>query len=203
MWPVHEVNNLFTANNNLESVDVLAELRKISQAFCSYDRQAIVHFQNLRPHELRLKHDAVPSSMSIASSTLHFALHPLFTSKIDSILGDHSVEIAADIIQLVANAALAKINIFMQTKRDAKIISIWLTAEQVLEAGAVWAVYLIILRRTQTFQGGLASIGTSAAMNPLTKCSALLSSFAERWKEGTIYVEVWENFLSLLWGVIE
>lgn len=103
----------------------------------------------------------------------------------------------------MAESASTVLDIYFQQNRDHKLTSIWLSAERALEAGAVWGAYIIILGRSQTTSDGLFSISTSRVMGPLQKCSTLLASFAERWTDGSIYLEVWETFLSLLWDVLD
>jgi hypothetical protein len=111
--------------------------------------------------------------------------------------------ISPELLKIVAESASTVLDIYFQQNRDHKLTSIWLSAERALEAGAVWGAYIIILGRSQTTSDGLFSISTSRVMGPLQKCSTLLASFAERWTDGSIYLEVWETFLSLLWDVLD
>jgi hypothetical protein len=81
------------------------------------------------------------------------------------------------------------------------MISVWMVAERVLEAGAVWGLYLITIKHRSP-ESNYAGMGMASALKPLQSCSTLLASFAERWKEGSVYVDIWETYLAFLWTII-
>lgn len=160
------------------------------------------YFEDLIPNELKV----LPGEFDInpSSATLYLALHPLFTSADSDIFSNLSLDgHSSELLRIIADSASTIIDGFVQMNKDHKILSIWRGVERILEAGAVWGIYLITLQRTKSVSGKDHRILTSSAMGPLLKCSTLLASFAERWKDGLIYAQIWETFLSLLLGALE
>ena len=191
-----------TAYPREDSLTVYKLLRQIAQGFTLTPIPHHAYFENLIPRHLRVA--STDTVIGIQSAMLYVSLHPLFTASPSDIFSESPLDqSSSDLLKVVADSASAILDFYFQQSRGFKLISIWMSIERVLEAGAMWGTYLIVLRRTQTTSGGLSSIGTSRAMGPLQKCSALLASFAERWKEGSTYFEVWETFLSVLWNVLE
>jgi hypothetical protein len=163
----------------------------------------------LVPSQYRSVLEDSGAGLDIASAKVYLALHPLFTSRPEIISLFSSTErpiLCLDkpyvkLINTIARSAALIIETFAQSNKDLKIISLWVAAERILEAGVVWATYLTIVH-TQILDGGLSGLGWSTAMAPLHKCTSLLTSIAQRWRGGTIYPEVWDTFLSLFWGIL-
>jgi hypothetical protein len=177
-------------------------LRQIIHGFTITPVPHQTYFENIIPRHLQVA--STDTDIGIQSAMLYVSLHPLFTTSPAEIFSERSLDrISPELLKIVADSASTVLDIYFQQNRDHKLTSIWLSAERVLEAGAVWGAYIIILGRSQTMSDGLFSISTSRVMGPLQKCSTLLVSFAERWTDGSIYLEVWETFLSLLWDVLD
>lgn len=99
-------------------------------------------------------------------------------------------------------SASALIDHFTVLNNEGKVLSLWLTAGRTLEAGVVWAFYLLRQRTvSSTGQGGGSRV-SGEAMNPLLKVSALLASFAARWSAGMAYADAWQTLVDLLWGML-
>jgi hypothetical protein len=160
------------------------------------------YFENLIPWHLQIA--STDKVIGIQSAMIYISLHPLFTASPAAIFsGRPSDQIPSELLKIVADSSRTILDAYFQRNREHKLTSIWLSAERVLEAGAVWGAYVIFLKRSQTTSDGLFSISTNCVMDPIQKCSTLLASFAERWTEGSVYLEVWETFLSLLWDVLD
>lgn len=92
---------------------------------------------------------------------------------------------------------------FTKLNQRQMIISLWMAAERVLEAGAVWAAYLMHQRRVSgRGPQGVAAMATDLAFAPIVKVSSLLASFAARWRPGSTYVDNWETLVELLWKMV-
>ncbi|RDL41627.1 uncharacterized protein BP5553_01606 [Venustampulla echinocandica] len=179
-------------------------IRNITESFCTTPLPQQEHFESLIPSDLRASISQAGADITLPAAVIYLTLHPLFTSKGTEIFSDYPLPTTAiNLLHTIGRSARKIIDEYFQSSKVNKIISIWMAAERVLEAGAVWATYLIIMKRKQSSTGGLSNIGMNHVMRTLTRCSTLLVSFAERWKEGLVYVEIWEIFLSLLWGVLE
>lgn len=204
VWSGTNFTNLSTPHRTVESVVLYNRIRYITETLCISPLPPQERFESLIPSNLQISAGSAKSIISTQSAEVYIALHPLFTSRGLEIFSDYPLQQAAmNLLHIIGNSACTIIGGYAQRWKQSKIISIWMAAERVLEAGAVWATYLMIMRRKQTSSGGLSSIGMKAVMKTLTSCSALLVGFAERWKEGAVYVEIWEIFLSLLWGILE
>lgn len=95
------------------------------------------------------------------------------------------------------------IDYFVQLDKSHKIISIWMAAERVFEAGVIWVAYLSRQRNvTPMREDHITSIGTNIAASPILKVSTLLASIAARWKRGLVYVNTWETLVQLLWNIL-
>lgn len=176
-------------------------LLRIAQGFAATPRPSQEYFEKLIPSELKVLTGDMHVSPS--SATLYLALHPLFTSSLSEIFSTDTLnESSLDLLRIVADSASTIIDGFVQLDKDHKIISIWRSAERVLEAGAVWATYVIKLR-LMAIPSTRSQIRESSAMSPLLKCNTLLTSFAQRWKVGSIYAQIWETFLLMIWGILE
>lgn len=144
--------------------------------------------------------------INASSAIVYVALHPLFTSCTTAMFSSTPLdENAAELLRIIAESASTIIDGFVKLNKEHQVLSIWHSAERVLQAGAVWATYLISLRCTQSHHRSdvLSQTRTKSSITPLLKCTKLLVSFAERWKDGVIYSQIWETFLSLLWGILD
>jgi hypothetical protein len=201
LWPGPVPNNL----DGQDWVTPLAgyhNLLIISHALYNYPRPSIEHLEQLIPLELRISRGA--PSIDHSSAMLYIALHPIFTDQMSGLFsGQHVDRGAADLLKVIAQSASAVIDSFVLLQRENRILSVWRSAERVLEAGAVWAAYLLFLKRSQLTNSIIPYSSTITSLLPLWKCSNLLGSFAERWKEGAMCSQVWEIFLTLLLGVLE
>jgi hypothetical protein len=176
-------------------------LLSINQGLATTPRPSQEHFENLIPRELKVL--AGDLNISPSSATLYLALHPLFTASRSEIFTTTPLDdSSSDLLKIVANSASAIIDGFIQLNKTHMIISIWRSAERVLEAGAVWAMYVIKLQLMAS-PSTRAQLRESSAMSPLLKCNNLLISFSERWKPSLIYAQIWETFLLQLWGMME
>ncbi|KAL2397772.1 hypothetical protein ABEF93_004583 [Exophiala dermatitidis] len=100
-------------------------------------------------------------------------------------------------------SAAVMIDHFTKLNQRQMIISLWMAAERVIEAGAVWAAYLMHKRRVSgRGPQGVAAMATDLAFAPIVKVSSLLASFAARWRPGSTYVDNWETLVELLWKMV-
>ncbi len=152
------------------------------------------YFENLIPSKLKVTSEDI--EIKPQAATIYVSLHPLFTSSPSEIFSNSELDpSSSELLKAIADSAAIILSNYFQANKDFDIISIWMAAERVLEAGAIWGSYLMYLRSNRIVGTGTSSIRTRHTMGPLQKCSVLLTSFAGRWKEASIYVEVWEIFL--------
>ncbi|KEF57729.1 uncharacterized protein A1O9_05648 [Exophiala aquamarina CBS 119918] len=165
-----------------DDLNVLTHQQNIIEHITHFPLQSEDFFESLIPLHLQVR--LTTSDISIYSATLYLALHPIFTTS-----------------DIVACSASAIIDHFARLNEDKKIISISMAASQVLEAGLVWATYLMC--RHQTAQAGsFYAMEPRLALGPILKVSALISSFVARWESGAVYAEAWETFVQLLWNMV-
>ena len=156
--------------------------------------------EQLVPMPLQI--NSATSTISIHSATLYTALHPLLT-KLESSTGGPQLGGSSRLFHVIPQSASVVIDHFAQLNEEHKIISIWMAAERVLEAGLVWAAYLISQNSTTLPGHRITSImGTRIAMGPLIKVSTLLASFAARWKSGSVHANSWETLMDQLWDML-
>ncbi|KAL2433859.1 hypothetical protein ABEF95_011393 [Exophiala dermatitidis] len=188
--------------------DVLADelyvarcLHNISRVLATVSAPTETYLENLIPTFLQVT--SLDSEISAHSATLYVALHPLFTHP-DSFAGSGIFSNPSPrIIHLIAKSSAAMIDHFTKLNQRHMIISLWMAAERVLEAGAVWAAYLMHQRRASgRGPQGVAAMATDLAFAPIVKVSSLLASFAARWKPGSTYVDNWETLVELLWKMV-
>ncbi|EKG22471.1 hypothetical protein MPH_00206 [Macrophomina phaseolina MS6] len=173
-------------------------LYSISQHFALQPDPLAVDVENLIPLQFQIPPNARLSDMSFAQAQIYLSLHPLFTSPT---AGPHSC--SSDLLKCIAGAASSFISFTSRLNREHRVVSIWTTAESLLQAGAVWGAYLILSKQGEpkALQGpSFNLLKPGSSMEPLLQCSALLSSFAERWKPGRQYVQAWDAFTEMLWA---
>lgn len=181
-----------------EDLETLCHQQHIIGQITRYPSQSEDFFENLIP--FRFQVTSTSSGIGIHSAMLYLALHPIFTTS-DPLSGVSANVPTSRLFPTVAQSAAAIIDHFAFLNQDKKIISICIAAEQVLEAGLVWAAYLI--GRDQPAQiGSFYAMEKGLALGPIMKVSALLASFVARWESGSAYAEAWETFVQLLWNMI-
>ncbi|KAL1640006.1 hypothetical protein SLS58_007432 [Diplodia intermedia] len=179
------------------SLQVFRAMYSINQHFILDPDPSPVAMEALIPPAFRIPTSTHPSEMSLAQAQIYLALHPLFTSPS---AGPHSC--SPELLSNIAGAASAFIACTSKLNKEHRIISVWTTAELVLQAGAVWGAYLILSKQDESNLLQTRSVnisGSGSLMEPLLQCSTLLASFAERWKAGRNYVQAWEAFAEMLW----
>ncbi|OJD29613.1 fungal specific transcription factor [Diplodia corticola] len=180
------------------SLHVFRAMYSINQHFTLDPDPSPAAMEALIPATFRIPASARPSEMSLAQAQIYLALHPLFTSPS---AGPHSC--SPELLNNIAGAASAFIACTSKLNREHRIISIWTTAESVLQAGAVWGAYLILSKQEDPSilpTRSIGAFGSGSLMEPLLQCSSLLASFAERWKPGRHYFQAWEAFVEMLWA---
>lgn len=157
-------------------------------------------FESLIPHCLRV--DAAAPQLSVSSATLYIALHPLFTTH-DNSSGGIPLDTSAALFHVISRSASTIIDHFAQLNEDNTIISIWMAADRVLEAGIVWAIYSMSQRGVALVgDHSLLAMGAGLVMRPTMKVSTLLMSFAARCKSVSAYVDAWDTLVELLWNML-
>ncbi|EXJ92791.1 hypothetical protein A1O3_01344 [Capronia epimyces CBS 606.96] len=182
-----------------DELTVASHLLDLAEKFTISPRPPESTFERLIPVSMQLT--SINSPISIHSATLYTALHPLMTNSdaaSKGILNDSSMRL----FHVIAHSASAVIDHFARLDGGRKIISLWMAADRVLEAGLVWASYLMYHRITTPGYRPSDSIGTRVAMSPVLKVSALLASFSARWNSATAHVQAWETVVELLWSLV-
>jgi hypothetical protein len=178
----------------------LRQWNDITFAFTIFPRPSEQFFESLIP--LSLQVDEMRSDITIHSATLYVALHPIFTT-LDIISNGVLYNPLSRLFHVVAHSARTVIDHFARLNESNSIISLWMAAERVLEAGLVWAAYLMSQRKASpTGEHCFVSMGTGIAMGVLMKVSSLLVSFAARWQAGSSFVDAWETFIELVWNTL-
>jgi hypothetical protein len=176
-------------------------LHSITHALATVPFPTETYLESLIPTPFQVA--SLDSEIQISSAMIYISLHPLFTHP-NRLAGRSLLDIPSPrLILAIAKSAAVIIDHFIKLNQRHMIVSIWLAAERVLEAGAVWAAYLIHQSR-MSGRGphGIIALGTDFALAPIVKVSSLLASFAVRWKPGLTYVECWETLLELLWKMV-
>lgn len=138
--------------------------------------------------------DTASPLMSVQSASLYIALHPVVITP-DVILKGEVESPPSRLFQLSAAAACVLLNEFTRQNPRHRIVSLWMSAERIIEAGIVWVLYVLAQQHHQPLD-----VGT--AMRPILQVSSLLSSFASRWTTGTAYAEAWDMLVDLMWGIL-
>ncbi|KIV91136.1 hypothetical protein PV10_05712 [Exophiala mesophila] len=189
-------------NPSLEALSVLISLHNEVHRMDHSFQQPDEVLESLIPGPLQVT--AFPSTISIDSARLYIALHPLFTAS-DAFYQPNSGAFPSRLFHIVGNSACTIINHYALLNEETKIICVWMAAEQVLEAGLVWAVYIMSQRQsTSTAFGGsqpVLQLSPSVIMDPIIKVSTLLASFTARWRNGSTYARSWEIFVQMFWGM--
>lgn len=142
--------------------------------------------------------------IGLISATLYTALGPLLTDP-GSIVGVGILTTPSPrLVHVIAKSASVLIDHFTQLNKRNMIISIWVAAELVLKAGAVWAASLMHKQQISgpTVPRHIFATELDVTMGPIIKVSSLLASFAARWNAGSIYVQSWETLVELFWKML-
>ncbi|KAL1890445.1 hypothetical protein Sste5346_008273 [Sporothrix stenoceras] len=138
--------------------------------------------------------DATAPLMSVQSASLYITLYPVAMSP-DMIVKGDAAQPPSRLFQLSAAAACVLLNEFTRQNPRHRIVSLWMSAERIIEAGIIWVLYVLAQQNHQQLD-----IGT--AMRPVLQASGLLASFASRWKMGKAHVEAWDTLVELMWGIL-
>ncbi|EXJ79494.1 hypothetical protein A1O1_08758 [Capronia coronata CBS 617.96] len=182
-----------------DELKVMSHLFDIAERFTTLPRPSDSLMESLIPLQMQLA--STDSHVSIQSATLYTALHPLLTDwdmATKGMLDSHSKRLRL----VIAHSASTVINHFARLDGEKRIISLWMAADKVLEAGLVWATYLMHRRTAPTEYEPSAPMGPLVAMSPILKVSALLASFSARWESGIAHAQAWESLVELLWNVV-
>lgn len=202
MYARSAFGTLLAPNPSLESLSVLISLRKAVSRMDHSFQQSGDLLENLIPSPLQVR--ALPSTVSIDSARLYIALHPLFTAS-EAFSQPNAGAFPSRLFHVVGNSACTIINHYALLNEENNIICLWMAAEQVLEAGLVWAVYIMNQRQsTPTAFGGsqpMLQLSPSFVMDPIIKVSTLLASLTARWRNGSAYAQAWEIFVQMFWGM--
>ncbi|KAK4940315.1 hypothetical protein LTR10_019531 [Elasticomyces elasticus] len=193
------LDDSFTTNAMSAELYTLSHLQKLMDIPTSLELSEGT-LENLIPVTLQVS--SVNSGMSVQSATLYIALHPPITRL--ALFDPRAVNgLPSRLLQIVAKSASTLIDHFARLNEGNKIISIFMASEKVLEAGLVWSTYLLSHQAAITAGYQLPSrMSTKVMMSPIMRVSALLASFAGRWKHGPAYVRAWEALVELLWNII-
>ncbi|CAK7209917.1 hypothetical protein SBRCBS47491_000606 [Sporothrix bragantina] len=134
--------------------------------------------------------------ISVQSATLYLALYPSPASVLSSAANDLAVPPAPSrLFQMAAASAYVILNEFHRQNGHGRhrIVSLWMSAERIVEAGIVWALY--VLSHPQP------PLDVGTAMRPIVQTSSLLASFAARWTAGRAHSEAWDAVVELMWGM--
>ena len=179
---------------------ILSYLHNIAHAFVTLPRPSEDFVESLIPEPMQVR--SKNSDITLPSAILYSAMHPLFTT-LDPCCGRMLDEASLRLFHVIARSACTIIDHFVSLNKSNRIISLWMAAERVLEGGAIWATYLMSQHHTtSTEEQFFSNIETRIAMGPISKVSALLASFETRWKDGSVYMDVWEAFVELVWNVL-
>jgi len=181
-----------------DDLNVLSHQQNIIEQITQFPLQSEDFFESLIPFPFQVT--SATSGLSIQSAILYLALHPIFTTP--DVISSGSLNMSnSRLFQIISRSAVAIIDHFARLNEDKRIISISMAASQVLEAGLVWATYLVC--RHQTAQAGsFYAMEKRVALDPVLKVSTLIASFVARWESGATYAEAWETFVQLLWNMI-
>lgn len=203
-WPDSEIRQII-GPDPFTPIAINNSVLRISESLSLQPRPSQERLEHLIPLQLRvLRSDKGPIPFS--SATIYLALHPVFTDYLSDLCSDHTSTtqiISTGLLEIIAASASVVIDRYVQLQEEHMLLSVWIAAERVLEAGAVWATYLLIVKEMQTDDDANSACGnTKKSMLPLWKCGNLLTSCAERWKGGRVYCKVWETFLSMISHVL-
>lgn len=138
--------------------------------------------------------DTTTPLMSLQSAQLYIALHPVVIAP-NMIAKEEALPPPSRLFQIAAASAYVLLNEYARQNPRHRIASLWMAVERIVEAGIVWVLYVLAQQQQQPLD-----IGT--AMRPILQVSALLASFAARWKAGTAYVDAWDALVELMWGIL-
>jgi len=152
---------------------------------------------------LSLQVTSLGSEISLPSAILYIALHPLLTDSDLFAEQNFMNRPSSRLVHIITTSASVIIDHFTQLNEKNSIISIWVAAERILVAGAVWAAGLMH-RKHLSGPGlqGVSNPGTGVTLDPIIKVSSLLASFAARWKAGSSYVTTWNAVVDSIWQTI-
>ncbi|KAI1617334.1 hypothetical protein EDD36DRAFT_160891 [Exophiala viscosa] len=189
----------FTTNTRSAELCTLSHLQEIMDIISTSLELSEGNLENLIPITLQVP--SVNTGVSLESATLYIALQSRVTEL--GLLNPRVVHgPPSRLFQIVANSASTLIDHFIRLNEGNKLISVFMAAERVFEAGLVWSSYLFSHQTAITAGYQLPSrMSIKVMMNPIMRVSALLASFAARWKHGSAYVRAWEALVELLWNI--
>lgn len=151
---------------------------------------------------LQLRITSSELDIGIPSATLYLALHPLLTDPILATRSDLLSWPEPRLVHAITASASVIIDHIAQLNENNAIISIWMTIEQVMVAGAVWIAGLLHRKANAGSQLQDSFTTTDVALDPVMKVSTLLASFAARWHPASSYVTLWNAVVESMWQAV-
>lgn len=202
-WPESEVRQIIGPDSSAP-IAINFCLLRISESLSLQPRPSQEHLEQIISPQLRVLHSS-NFPIPLSSATIYLALHPTFTDHLSNLFSGHiptTQIISTDLLETIAASASVVIDGYFQLQKEHMLLSVWIAAERVLEAGAVWATYLL-LKKMQTDEDTTSACSDiKKSLLPLLKCGNLLTAYAERWKRGELYRKVWDAFQSMILEVL-
>ncbi|EXJ91437.1 hypothetical protein A1O1_04549 [Capronia coronata CBS 617.96] len=108
----------------------------------------------------------------------------------------------SELLDLVAFAAHMYIENVVEREERNTLCSIQLSAEGVLQAGAILGAHLVILaRRPHLTETSWTKISRADILLGFVQVSSLLSSFKHRWEPCAAYVKLWDTFAEFVLAI--
>ncbi|KUJ13382.1 uncharacterized protein LY89DRAFT_687518 [Mollisia scopiformis] len=128
------IGNLDGHKQLLEELNILPYLHAIAQKLRDVPDPSERLLEELVPLPLRIY--STTSDISIALATVYTALHPLFTAS-ETFWNRIFDDALPGLLQLIAYSSLTIIDHVGRLNANNKVLSVWMTAERVLEFGAI------------------------------------------------------------------
>jgi hypothetical protein len=122
--------------------------------------------------------------------------HPIFSTDLSWIMSSDPVAAcpcSIGLFERIAQAARSYLQLMSAKQKSRQaVLSIWLTLEQVIQAGLVWIIYLLYSMKAPSETGRAIEVDGSSPLEALIECNFLLVSLTEKWNPGRPYRAAWE-----------
>ena len=184
-------------NAAFDDLYIANTLHHIARSIATVRFPSETYLEMLIPSSLRVPDSE--SDISLASAKLYLALHPLITDT-ERFIAAHITNMpSARIAHIIAKSACVIINHYTRMDHKHMIVSIWLTAERIFEAGLVSAFSIINQKKlSRVGEPNNYTATYNDKLQPIFLVTNLLASFSRRWKAGLVYIETWNAIAGIV-----
>jgi hypothetical protein len=183
------------SNHETTWLDISMEILQTFQGHFERNSEAVLNSVLSKHGHI---HDPSYANKELDESALLLTLnqHPIFSADLSWLMSSDPVATrpcSTGFFKRVSQAAQSYLQLMSNKQKSRQtVLCLWLSVEQVIQAGFVWVIYLLYTMKTPSETSIGIKLDASNPLATLTQCNFLLVSLTEKWNPGRPYYASWE-----------